>query len=145
MERKTAAEVKEMFAAAAAKIRGATVSIVFDSAMTALSLPDESVPPDAPSAAAVVRMRHSIYLLNLAARLGHAAAADQLNALASKRGAVSACCVGCGAVRKLKVCGKCRVARFCDTECTKRMWPAHKASCRAWAAERAKSGDAPGA
>jgi hypothetical protein len=35
-------------------------------------------------------------------------------------------------VRKLKTCSKCRVARFCDMECTVRMWPVHKASCKAW-------------
>jgi hypothetical protein len=66
------------------------------------------------------------------------AAAQQLEALAGRREVVSACCVGCGAVRKLKTCSKCRVARFfCDMECTARMWPAHKASCKAWRAEAA--------
>jgi hypothetical protein len=70
-----------------------------------------------------------VYELNLAARGGHVAAAQQLEALAGRRDVVSASCVGCGAVRKLKTCSKCRVARFCDTECTARMWPAHKASC----------------
>jgi hypothetical protein len=44
----------------------------------------------------------------------------------------SACCVGCGASRKLKTCSKCRIARFCDMDCTKRMWEAHKASYKAW-------------
>jgi hypothetical protein len=43
--------------------------------------------------------------------------------------------VGCGAVRQLKTCAKCRIARFCDKECTARMWPAHKTSCKAWRTE----------
>jgi TPR repeat protein len=88
--------------------------------------------PDTPPAAARARTRHAIYWFNLAARLGHVAAKEQLEALAGRRDVVSACCVGCGAVRKLKTCCRCRVARFCDTECTARMWPAHKASCKAW-------------
>jgi TPR repeat protein len=81
-------------------------------------LPDQSLAPGVPSAAALARTRHAVYKLNLAARLGHAAAAQQLEALAGRRDVVSACCVGCGAVRKLKTCSKCRVARFCDTECS---------------------------
>jgi hypothetical protein len=83
-----------------------------------------------------------VYQLNLAARLGHVTAAQQLEALAGRCNIVSACCVGCGTVRKLKTCSKCRVARFCDKECTARMWPAHKASCKAWRAESAGSGTA---
>jgi hypothetical protein len=86
-----------------------------------------------------------VYALNLSARPGHVAAAQQLEVLAGRRDVVSACCVGCGAVRKLKTCSKCRVARFsafCDMECTARMWPAHKAICKAWRAESAGSGTA---
>jgi TPR repeat protein len=74
----------------------------------------------------------AVYGLNLAARLGDSAAAEHLASLAGVRDVVSACCVGCGASRKLKLCNKCRVARFCDMECTARMWPAHKTSCKAW-------------
>jgi TPR repeat protein len=70
--------------------------------------------------------------LNIAARLGDGAAAEHLATLAGRRDMMSACCVGCGASRKLKTCSKCCVARFCDMECTARMWPAHKASCKAW-------------
>jgi hypothetical protein len=73
-----------------------------------------------------------VYGLNLAARLGDSAAAEHLKLLAGTRNVSSACCVGCGASRKLKLCSKCSVARFCDMECTVRMWPAHKASCKAW-------------
>jgi hypothetical protein len=102
-------------------------------------LPGQSPAPDVPSGAALARTRHAVYRLNLAARLGHAAAAQQLEALAGRRDVVPACCVGCGAVRKLKVCTKCRVARFCDMECTTHMWPAHKASCKAWRVESAGS------
>jgi TPR repeat protein len=82
--------------------------------------------------------RNAVFELNLAARLGDSAAAEHLVSLAGRRDVTSACCVGCGALRKLKTCSKCRVARFCDTECTARMWPAHKASCKAW--RRASSG-----
>jgi TPR repeat protein len=35
---------------------------------------------------------------------------------------------GHGIARKLKTCSKCRVARFCDMECTAHMCPAHMAS-----------------
>jgi TPR repeat protein len=82
----------------------------FEEAMAVL--PDDSLAPDVPSAAARARTRRAVYLLNLAARLGHVAAAQQFEALAGRRDAVSACCVGCGAERKLKTCSKCRVARF---------------------------------
>jgi TPR repeat protein len=105
----------------------------FDLAMALL--PDNSLAPGMPSAAFLARTRHAVYQLNLAVRLGHVAAAQQLEALAGRRNVVSACCVGCGAVRKLKTCSKCRVAHFCDMECTARMWPAHKASCKAWRVE----------
>jgi TPR repeat protein len=105
-------------------------------------LPEKSPVPDMSPAAALARTRHAVYSLNLAARLGHVAAAQQLEALAGRRDVVSACCVGCGAVRKLKTCSKCRIARFCDKECTARVWPAHKASCKAWRAEaRAEAAD----
>jgi hypothetical protein len=29
--------------------------------------------------------------------------------------------VGCGAMRQLKTCAKCGIARFCDKECAARM------------------------
>jgi TPR repeat protein len=93
--------------------------------------------PDTPSAAARARIQFAVYSLNLSARQGRAAAEEQLKLLAGRRYVVSACCVGCGAVRKLKTCAKCRITRFCDKECTARMWPAHKASCKAWRAESA--------
>jgi hypothetical protein len=105
-------------------------------------LPDQGLAPDVQSAAALERTRHAVHQFNIAARLGHVAAARLLEALAGRRNVVSACCVGCGAVRKLKTCSQCRVARFCDMECTTRMWPAHKASCEAWRAEAAGSGTA---
>jgi TPR repeat protein len=110
----------------------------FDKAMAVLH--ETSLAPDVPSAALLTRTRRAVFQLNLAARLGHVASAQQLNALAGRRNAVSACCVGCGAVRKLKTCSKCRIARFCDMECTARMWPAHKASCKAWRAESESAG-----
>jgi TPR repeat protein len=76
--------------------------------------------------------RDAVYGLNLAARLGVSAAGERLVSLAGKRVVTAVCCVGCCASRKLKGCKGCRVARFCDMECTARMWPAHKASCKAW-------------
>jgi TPR repeat protein len=114
---------------------GTAGKTAFNMAMALLQ--GQSLAPDMPSAAAQARTRHAVYKLNLAARLRHEAATQQLEALACRRDVVSACCVGCGAVRKLKTCSKCRVARFCDMECTARMWPAHKASCKAWRAESA--------
>jgi len=58
---------------------------------------------------------------------------------AGKREVVRACCIGCGQTKKLKVCSKCRVAKFCGVECERRMWPVHKAGCRRFAAEAAAS------
>jgi hypothetical protein len=83
-------------------------------------------------AVALERTRDAVYDLNLAARLGDSAAAEHLATLAGKREVTSACCVGCGASRKLKTCSKRSVACFCDKECSARMWPAHKESCKAW-------------
>jgi hypothetical protein len=96
-----------------------------------------NAPHDTPSAAATARIQYGVHTLNIAARQGHAGADKELKLLASRRDVVSVCCVGCGAVRKLKTCAKCRIARFCDKECSARMWPAHKASCKAWRAESA--------
>jgi hypothetical protein len=93
--------------------------------------------PDTPPAAAQARIQVVVYHLNLSARQGDAFADKGLELLACMHAVVSACCVGCGTVRKLKSCSKCRIARFCDTECTPRMWLAHKACCKAWRAESA--------
>jgi TPR repeat protein len=105
---------------------GASGEKAFDEAMAVL--PDQRLVSDALPTAALARTRRAVYSLNLAARLGHVTATQQLETLAGRRSVVSACCVGCGAVRKLKLCNKCRVARFCDVECTVRMRPAHKTS-----------------
>jgi TPR repeat protein len=83
-------------------------------------------------AIAIQLTRDAVYDLNLAARLGDSTATEHLATLAGRRDVTSACCVGCGASRKLKTCSKCRVAHFCDMVCTARMWPAHKASCKVW-------------
>mmetsp|Transcript_45851 Transcript_45851/g.105761 ORF Transcript_45851/g.105761 Transcript_45851/m.105761 type:complete len:161 (-) Transcript_45851:198-680(-) len=51
---------------------------------------------------------------------------------------VAACCIGCGAHhRRMTKCSKCHTARFCSSECIKRMWPTHKQSCQRWQAEQA--------
>jgi hypothetical protein len=48
------------------------------------------------------------------------AACDQI---AFSREVASACCMVCGARRKLKKCAKCQVARFCNAECVARASP----------------------
>jgi hypothetical protein len=52
--------------------------------------------------------------------------------IACSREVASTCCLGCGARRKLKTCAKCKMARFCGTECVARAWPAHQPNCRLW-------------
>jgi TPR repeat protein len=64
------------------------------------------------------------------ARLADVTAA--FDRLACSRELASACCMGCGAQRKLKKCAQCHVARFCGTECVARAWPSHKPNCRLW-------------
>jgi TPR repeat protein len=95
-------------------------------------LPDKGLAPGVPSAAARARTRHAVHQLNLAA--------EQLEALAGRRDVVSACCVGCGAVRKLKTCSKCRIARFCDTEDTARMWRRTRRAARRGALNQQAAG-----
>jgi TPR repeat protein len=129
------AEAARLYALAAEG--GASGEEDFDEGMALL--PESSLAPDMPSAAFLARTRRAVYQLNLAARLRQVAAGQQLEALAGRRDVVSACCVGCGAVRKLKTCSKCCVSPFCGMECTTRMWLAHKASCKAWRAESAGS------
>jgi hypothetical protein len=73
--------------------------------------------------------------LALAARLGHAEAIEKLASIASRREVVSACCLGCGATRLLRLCTRCRVAMFCDGECTRRSWPHHRPVCQQWREE----------
>jgi TPR repeat protein len=84
-----------------------------------------SAAPDTWSAGARAHIRFLVYSLNLSLRQGGAAADEQLKLLAGRRDVVSAsgsaCCVGCGAVRQLKTCTRCGIARFCDKECTARM------------------------
>jgi TPR repeat protein len=112
------------FAPAAHALTSASIGTL-DSATTG---PSSGMTP----AVALQLTSDAVYNLNLAARLGDSAAAELLATLAGRRDVTSACCVGCGASRKLKTCSRCRVARFCDMDCTKRMWEAHKASCKAW-------------
>lgn len=70
-------------------------------------------------------------------------ALDELKSLANERDIVKVCCIGCGASRGLKVCTKCHVAKFCGAECARRMWPAHKKSCKLWAAQVAREAPSP--
>jgi len=78
--------------------------------------------------------------LALAGRLAYPGAVEKLAAISSRREFAFACCMGCGATRGLKSCAQCRVARFCVGSCTRRMWPAHKPSCKAWAEQAADVG-----
>jgi TPR repeat protein len=73
--------------------------------------------------------------LALAARLGQAGAVEKLASVASRREVASACCLGCGATHSLRLCARCRVAKFCDGECTRRAWPIHKPVCKQWQAD----------
>ena len=52
--------------------------------------------------------------------------------IACDREVAAACCLGCGARRKLKRCSKCKIARFCGAECVALAWPAHQPNCRLW-------------
>jgi TPR repeat protein len=70
--------------------------------------------------------------LVLAGRLRHAGAAAKLASISSRREVASACCMGCGATRKLNSCGKCNVSQFCDRACQAKTWPTHKPSCQQW-------------
>jgi hypothetical protein len=63
---------------------------------------------------------------------GDADAQGALAELAGRREFASACCMACGGCHKLKTCSKCKVAKFCDTACTARAWPAHRPHCKAW-------------
>jgi TPR repeat protein len=66
-----------------------------------------------------------------------ASALEALVGGADERDFIHACCIGCGKSRKLKVCAKCHVAKFCGAECVRRVRPVHKAGCRRFAAEAA--------
>ena len=72
-------------------------------------------------------------LHRLAAAQGYGEARKALAALSSERAYVSACCMGCGATRKLGTCAKCKVARFCGAECQRSAWAEHKPHCKRWA------------
>jgi TPR repeat protein len=73
----------------------------------------------------------------LAAAQGVANAQTLLAILSHERAYVSACCMGCGATRKLKTCSKCNVARFCGAECQRSTWTEHKPHCKRWETEAA--------
>jgi hypothetical protein len=80
-----------------------------------------STPVDIATARA--HIRRAVYGLNILVRMGdrYPLAAKLLQTLFARRDIVSVCCLGCGAAHKLKTCSKCRVARFCDMECTARV------------------------
>jgi TPR repeat protein len=86
------------------------------------------------SAPEVITLQLAVSDLVLAARLGHAGAAEKLATIASMRVVASVCCLGCGATRALRLCAGCRVAKFCDGACTRRSWPVHRTVCKQWQA-----------
>ena len=61
---------------------------------------------------------------------------ERLRAEWSRRGAAlpSGCTAGCGAsggaATKLRLCSRCKMARYCSVECQRRHWPTHKLACR---------------
>jgi TPR repeat protein len=73
----------------------------------------------------------------LAAAQGEDDAREGLKTLSCMREYVAACCMGCGATRKLKMCTKCKVARFCGAECQRRAWAEHRPHCKRWNAQAA--------
>lgn len=51
---------------------------------------------------------------------------------------MAAPCAGCGAAGvKLRACKGCNILRYCDNDCQRAAWKAHKPSCRAGAALQA--------
>ncbi|KAF7370930.1 hypothetical protein MSAN_00727000 [Mycena sanguinolenta] len=45
------------------------------------------------------------------------------------------CCDACGKMdASLKNCGRCRVARYCSSECQAKAWPSHKKTCQPFSA-----------
>jgi len=64
-------------------------------------------------------------------------ALEVLRSHADNRDVVASCCIGCGATRGLKQCTRCHVARFCGSECVRKVWPAHKGKCKQWGAAAA--------
>eukprot|EP00956_Cyclotella_meneghiniana_P021794 scaffold40235_cov49-Cyclotella_meneghiniana.AAC.1 len=46
------------------------------------------------------------------------------------------CCAACGnADTDLKACGSCRSVKYCNVDCQKANWQAHKKACKKRAAE----------
>mmetsp|Transcript_21873 Transcript_21873/g.67863 ORF Transcript_21873/g.67863 Transcript_21873/m.67863 type:complete len:80 (+) Transcript_21873:615-854(+) len=58
-----------------------------------------------------------------------------------EREVVGACCLGCGETKQLKLCSRCRVARFCGPTCARGMWPRHKKGCKLFVAAQAGRSD----
>ncbi len=59
-------------------------------------------------------------------------AIERITAFARDKDFVVKYCLGCCKERKLKTCARCKVARFCSTECVQRTWTYHKPYCNMW-------------
>jgi hypothetical protein len=84
-------------------------------------------------------LAEAVRYYRLAAAQASALSSEQLatttaacDRIACSREVASACCLGCGARRKLKKCAQCQAARFCGSDCARRAWPAHKPNCKLW-------------
>jgi TPR repeat protein len=73
-------------------------------------------------------------LWRLAVARGDVNARKALTELSGERAYVSACCMGCGATRKLKPCAKCNTAIFGGAACARRSSAEHKPRCKRWEA-----------
>lgn len=41
------------------------------------------------------------------------------------------CCSKCAKTGEMRSCGRCRLTRYCSTECQRQHWPEHKERCKA--------------
>jgi len=121
----TQSEVEAAASYAAASELGGANSLFAAGVLHLVSVCERSAPE-------LFTLQLAVSDLALAARLGHAGAVEKLASISSRRELVSACCLGCGATRELRLCSRCRVAAFCDGDCTRRTWPAHKPNCKEW-------------
>lgn len=66
----------------------------------------------------------------------HVSALAYLINRSNEKAVASTCCVGCGRMKKLMACERCRIARYCSARCQAKAWPTHKNVCAEWTSER---------